>query len=53
MSDVDIAQMRLLHDQGETDGMIARQMGRSQPLTSSWRRRLGLPAKGSFQRGES
>lgn len=53
MTDADIAQLRLLHAHGETDGMIARQIGRAQPLISSWRRRLGLPANGSFKRGES
>lgn len=49
MTDPDIAQLRLLHAQGETDGMIARQMGRAQPVISSWRRKLGLPSNGTFQ----
>lgn len=53
MTDADIAQLRLLHAQGQTDGKIARQMSRAQPVISSWRRRLGLPSNASFQRGDS
>lgn len=52
MTDADIAELRRLHGQGVTDGMIARRMGRSQPLISSWRRKLGLPRNATFQRGE-
>lgn len=52
MTDADIADLRRLHGEGLTDGEIARRIGRSQPLISSWRRKLGLPGNAEFQRGQ-
>jgi hypothetical protein len=53
MTDTDVAELRRLHAEGVTDGMIARHLGRAQPLISSWRRKLGLPGNAEFQRGRS
>lgn len=53
MTDADVADLRRLHGEGLTDGEIARRISRSQPLISSWRRKLGLPGNAEFQRGRS
>ncbi len=52
-SSIDEATMRRLHAAGYTDGAIARELGRAQPMVSSKRRAAGLPARGRFQGGDA
>lgn len=52
-SPTDEATLRRLHEQGYSDGAIARELGRQQPVVSSWRRKYGLPAIGRFQGGDA
>lgn len=48
MTEDDLAQIRTLNAEGISDSEIARRIGRTQAIVSSWRRRLGLPATSTF-----
>lgn len=44
----EVQSVRDLHAEGLSDTAIGKQIGRPQPDVSRWRRKLGLPAHGSF-----
>lgn len=48
ITDDDLVQIRTLNAEGISDSEIARRIGRTQAIVSSWRRRLGLPATSTF-----
>jgi hypothetical protein len=48
MTDEERSEIRRLHGEGLSDGEIGRRLGRTQPVISSWRRRMGLAVNVPF-----